>query len=812
MKSDNIRRTRGSTSRRAESAGLRLIALCLTSALLVLSPVVRPIGSAGPSHLQGVSGVSGIPAAAPVPASTFPTPINHVFVLFLENQDLSSVNKSGPFELYLAKKYASATSYYSPCHPSAPNYIAVTSGLTLQCGSDGVSNYSEENIGDLAQTSGLSWGGFMESMPSACDTSDSYPYMAHHNPFVYYADIRQNTSLCKSHDQSFAAWNNDVSAGTIPNYAFFAPNMTNDGHDTGTAYADSWLKGWLSPYLNDSWFSTSVWFITWDEGTSSSGCCGFSGGQLFFAAVSPYSQGGLTFSNDSTHYSLLSTTEWLLGLTVGGCGNNDNLSKWAPMKSLFNFSSLPPTPHYIVSGTVSSNATGLPIANATVSSRYGPTTRTNASGGYSLSLANGTYVLTASGPSYASLSATVTVQGAPVVQNFVLVAGAGIQYPITGTVTYALNGTVAVGATVGLAGGIPTTTGPGGTYGLLAQNGTYTLEVWQAGYRAEQVSITVAGGPVLQNIALHRFMWPTTGTVVDAVSGRPLAGATVTVTAGPTVTVPSNVTDAAGTYTLFMANGTYTLSVSSSGYRSTNVTQTIQGLPSSRTVPLSPIAPLFSVSGKVTYQSNGSPAAGITVALTATLSVVTASDGGFQLWTINGSYTIRVHAPGWQPIFQVVQVAGAALYLPFALLPFVYLVSGHVLYVNGTPAVGALVLVTPGNVSALTGSDGSFAFQLANGTYVLNVSGAAFVPQAATVVLLGGGANQSFVVSPRASASQPPPTPTAPNVLLSWLANPWIDWLLLFGLVGGIIGGAAAAYRRSRRSSYEMSRPTQRRR
>ena len=272
------------------------------AALATLTALVLPLLIFGthslaplaPSHLTVGSPLSGTsPGGSGVtPSVTYPTPIRHVFVVFLENAELSSVQSSGPYEMGLTKNYTNATRYYAPCHPSAPEYLAATSGATWQCGSDSVSSggYSTNNIGNLAQKAGLSWGGYMESMPKACDSSDSYPYAARHDPFVYYSDL--SGSVCKAHVANFTSWDANVSAGTIPAFAFFAPNLKDDGHDTSVSYADSWLKGWLPKYLNDSWFNSSVWFITYDEGSSNNGYGSLYGGHLYFTAVSPYTTGG----------------------------------------------------------------------------------------------------------------------------------------------------------------------------------------------------------------------------------------------------------------------------------------------------------------------------------------------------------------------------------------------------------------------------------------------------------------------------------------------------------------------------------------
>jgi PKD repeat protein len=318
-----------------------------TLAVLVLAGSFPALAGAGVFGSAAPAKVApAVASARALPATSFPTPIHHVFVMYLENENGSSVLSQGPFEKYLSEKYAFATHYYAACHPSAPNYLTSTSGWPFQCGSDNYHAYSSGNIFAEAQSANLSWGDFSESMPTACDTQDHFNpglYVAHHNPAVFYDNIVNNATLCDSHDQNFSAWYADVNSSSIPNFAFFAPNMNDDGHQTGIAFADKWLKSFLSPYLNATWFSSSVWFVTWDESTPGDGS-GYStpaynphGGYVYMAAVSPYAHSGNSLTTDASHFNLLTTEQWLLGITGTTGQPGDNVTAFPPMTSLFDF-------------------------------------------------------------------------------------------------------------------------------------------------------------------------------------------------------------------------------------------------------------------------------------------------------------------------------------------------------------------------------------------------------------------------------------------------------------------------------------------
>ena len=58
-------------------------------------------------------------------------------------------------------------------------------------------------------------------------------YATRHNPFMYFASIIDNKSLCDSHVLSLhARWRRtSSSASTTPNYSMVTPNTCADGHD-----------------------------------------------------------------------------------------------------------------------------------------------------------------------------------------------------------------------------------------------------------------------------------------------------------------------------------------------------------------------------------------------------------------------------------------------------------------------------------------------------------------------------------------------------------------------------------------------------
>jgi hypothetical protein len=267
---------------------------------------------------------------------SFPSPIRHVFVIMLENEESFSVLKQGPYEKYLATKYAFANQFYSVMHYSLPNYLAATSGYTTNL----FSPVSVPNVGTLATAAGETWKAYMQSMPYACDGTGNGTYDIYHSPFMMYKTVLKPVAYCRQHVVNFTVWSNSFGNKTMPNYDFVVANTTNDGHDTNISTADTWLKSWLSPVINSSLFRTSAIFVLYDEGAvnDTSGRNGSpGGGHVYFSAVSPYARPNFTSNVSYNTFDLLTTTEWLLGL--GHTGHNDNWTLNPPMTDLFNFSS-----------------------------------------------------------------------------------------------------------------------------------------------------------------------------------------------------------------------------------------------------------------------------------------------------------------------------------------------------------------------------------------------------------------------------------------------------------------------------------------
>ena len=379
-----------------------------------------------------------IPLPAVGPSVASPTPIQHLVIIPLENAEVTQIWTGAPYERYLSNTYANLTNYYGICHPSASNYLAMVSGSTFQCGTDAYNVYNTVNIADRLGSAGFTWASYSESIPNVCSTTNNGIYAQKHNPLVYMADIADNASVCDTHIIGSAAFNTSFAQGTITNYSFYVPNEIDDGHSSSLAIADAWLKAFLTPILNHTGVYASgapsyevnhtAFVITYDEGDTEAGytsgatlpACEANyslsqstcGGHIYTVVASDYSK-GLTVPMNACSYNLLSTTEWLFGLS--STGHNDS-SYFPAFSGAFDFTA---PPEYAVTGNVTSSEGGAPIVGAHVRTA-GFSATTNSTGGYRLNLTNGSYKIVAGAAGYLQVSVSLNVSGGPVAQSFSL--------------------------------------------------------------------------------------------------------------------------------------------------------------------------------------------------------------------------------------------------------------------------------------------------------------------------------------------------------------------------------------------------------
>ena len=232
---------------------------------------------------------------------------------------------------------------------STASYIAITSGYgnaAQSCNSGpnatGCPYLKILNIVDRLENAGLTWKAYMEGYPqppSGCFTnynsSPPFYYTPNHNPFLYYADIVNNTARCARivaansqpvTQNSTGCWpsalqNDDVlikdlnSVTNASNYMWLTPNTLDQTHDCNdVSLGNAWLNKLIPQILGSTLFKTkrAALFVTFDE----PGCTNPSGQPSCPSSPPPsqnvYSVWASNPSNPTTRGGFKSTQSYLL--------------------------------------------------------------------------------------------------------------------------------------------------------------------------------------------------------------------------------------------------------------------------------------------------------------------------------------------------------------------------------------------------------------------------------------------------------------------------------------------------------------------
>ena len=275
----------------------------------------------------GAAALLALAALAPAAAVTAHSPasgehaaVKRIFVIMLENHSQSTVigDPNAPYLTALAAANGQATNYYGVTHPSQPNYVAAITGqLDINQMNDNAANhFSWPSLVDQLEANGMSWGAYLEAMPSAGYLGATAPgstalYTSKHNPFVHMDDIASNPARL-ANIKPYTDLAADLNSPHAPDFVWISPDQCNDMHggvysaiaghpETPCPYssavddpADASLKQKADAFVHGAvdtithsraWTGNSVIFVLADEadydGTASttdnwadvSGCC-----------------------------------------------------------------------------------------------------------------------------------------------------------------------------------------------------------------------------------------------------------------------------------------------------------------------------------------------------------------------------------------------------------------------------------------------------------------------------------------------------------------------------------------------------------
>jgi hypothetical protein len=293
---------------RACGAGcLGLLALADPACTTVLPPEPTPAFFVQPREVTGACGTSPGPVV-----------VHHVIWIWMENHDYVDIigSSSSPYVNELALLCGLATNYNTIAKPSLPNYIAAASGSTQGIAdndSPSAHRLTVPSIFSQVKDAGMQWRSYQESAPRNCPSESAGLYAVRHDPAPYFTNLAAD---CVNWDvpmgtTTSGAFLADLNAGALPAFSFITPNLCNNTHDCPILTGDQWLASWIPKIVTAPNYKSghTVIFLTWDEGVATS--------HVPAIVISPFTRWGASSSARFDHYSLLRTTEELLGVPVG---------------------------------------------------------------------------------------------------------------------------------------------------------------------------------------------------------------------------------------------------------------------------------------------------------------------------------------------------------------------------------------------------------------------------------------------------------------------------------------------------------------
>lgn len=451
---------------------------------------------------------------------------------------------------------------------------------------------------------------------------------------------------------------------------------------------------------------------------------------------------------------------------------------WSPLPPIYiaSFAS--------VEGVVRGLPDGFPLANASVSLCFtyetppgpcGAPVQTDADGRFLVQAGPGEFDLAAVAPDYNVTYVALTLAAGSLVSVgtlFLEEYGSVVGTVINGSSGEAVPSAQLLACPTYSEGSCASIvdTDANGRYAYVGAPGSYSVQVTAPGYAPLTTSSEVSSGvtdfasPIAIYPAGAGTPIPLSGEVVRASnSSQPVRNALVAalVDGQAVATAPVN---GSGGFVLHVAEGSYLLRATASGFAAAFLTVVATVPESGLLFRLSPAE--FTVHGTVTDGLSGHPIAGALVGLENGSSgwqplAVAGPGGGFQVLLANGSTTLEARAPvngtvAYVPSLLAVTVDGFAQEVNFTLTPArveLHLSVDDAL--TGLGLVGAAVSVVgqiePGVTSELhgvAGSQGQLSLGLYAATYLLTVSAAGYAPVQMTIQAVAPTLNESVSLRP----------------------------------------------------------------
>lgn len=279
-----------------------VIAVLLFALVTACSATSSAADTASAKSEARVAQATAARTGGPCSGAPAPSRWQHVVVVMMENHGYNQVVGHSPYLDTLIKQCALATDYHGITYPSLPNYLAVTGGSTFGVRDD--RSPSVHKIGSPSIFGQVSSRSLMESMQGTCSSAGTQLYAVKHNPQAYYTHEQAH---CRQTDVALRL-PPDLSAA----YTFISPNLCHDTHNCPVISGDAYLGKLVPALLHTPQYRagrTAV-VITWDTDDRSQG------NRIPTVVVAPSVRPGTRDGHAYNHYSLLRTTEQMLGLPL----------------------------------------------------------------------------------------------------------------------------------------------------------------------------------------------------------------------------------------------------------------------------------------------------------------------------------------------------------------------------------------------------------------------------------------------------------------------------------------------------------------
>ncbi len=227
--------------------------------------------------------VAAVLGAVPTVAQAAPP---HIMLIVMENHGAGSIigNGAAPFENSLARDYITLTNWTGVDHPSAPNYVALTTGQdnhsagrndctpsypkVTRCDYDGA------NLGAQFAAAGIPARWYAEDLKgNGCSIKNAQSGRGdvNHEPWAYLPTWHADKTACREAGLTTASPHDArilraLKSANPPDFVWLTPNLQDDTHNGTITHGDRYLKALITAVRKTPWYAHGgTIVVTYDE-------------------------------------------------------------------------------------------------------------------------------------------------------------------------------------------------------------------------------------------------------------------------------------------------------------------------------------------------------------------------------------------------------------------------------------------------------------------------------------------------------------------------------------------------------------------